>query len=115
MPLSGGGVVSLTDCKLYGNQAIVGGAIQNTKGTITLMNCELYDNHADENGGAVYNEGNMTLTACMFTSNNATKDGGAVYNEAGTITSIDTCTFTSNTPRKRVVPLSTAISPSRAR
>ena len=103
--------LSFRNCTFQGNNAINGGAMNNsgtgTGGTSspTLTNCSFQNNSAT-NGGAMYNYGvasgisSPTLTNCSFQNNSATRNGGAMYNigySGGTSSpTLTNCSFQNN-------------------
>jgi hypothetical protein len=109
---AGGGIwetegnLTLTNCTLSNNQALIGGGLDNN-GTATLTNCTLYFNGAEGTsvegggiGGGIANGGTMTLTDCTLTRNGVSRDdfgakGGGIFN-FDTLT-VTNCTVTGNT------------------
>ena len=67
------GTVTLTNCTLTENTAVLGGGIHNTgNGTVTITNCTLaYNMTPSGSGGGIFNNGTMTLTNSTLTENTA--------------------------------------------
>src|SRR5262249_19886725 len=93
---SGGGIanlartMTLTDCTLSGNSAVVGGAIINGR-TLIVSNCTFSGNSANTGAGIV-NQGTLTVTSSTFSGNTTPGNGGAIDNG-----SLDTLTITNST------------------
>jgi hypothetical protein len=100
------GVLTVTDCDLYSNEATYGGGIYND-GTLTVSGSGFENNYAtngqgpdsfgssDGVGGGIYNAGTASINSCHLESNRAVDAGGGIYN-AGTA-SISFCDLESNT------------------
>lgn len=94
--VDGGAILSMTNCVLSGNHAMIGGGgIYNDGGNVSLNNCKLTGNTAsnlagDGVGGGMYNAGGASLSACTLSRNSARGvaglfgpgKGGGVYNAA---------------------------------
>lgn len=100
-----GGTLTGTDVTFSQNRALIGGAIDNNKGTIVFEGIATFENNksTSENtplGGAIYNLGEITFKksvtfSCDTASNNAFGLGGAI-NNAGVITFEDNVVFDGN-------------------
>jgi predicted outer membrane repeat protein len=86
----------LSECILEGNQAKYAGAIS-TGGDITLTNCLLADNQALVYGGALDNMGYTSrFVNCTFVGNSA-EHGGAIFSNIECDTIAINCIFWNNT------------------
>lgn len=94
------GTLSLTECTVTANQAILGsapggGGIENDGGTLTVTR-STFSGNSSSFGGAVENyTGTLTLNQCTLTNNSVTINGGGVSSTDGT-TSVNQCTITGN-------------------
>ncbi len=83
---SGGGLwninstVTLKDCILSGNRAILGGGIQNDSGTVEIINCTIKGNFADNEGGGIRNGGTVNISFSTISGNEAVNPGGGIEN-----------------------------------
>ncbi len=81
-----GGKVIARHSVFQGNQARLGGALYNLKGTVELWHSTLSGNQATEHGGAIYNDGTLFVWYSLITENRADSDGngtgtgGGIYN-----------------------------------
>ena len=101
-PAKGGGIrssgtLTLSGCRLTGNQANFGGGIGNG-GTLVISQCVFSNNSAFNNsgaagGGAISNQGPLTLSGSLFDSNSGAS-GGAIQN--GSVAGVSNCTFYNN-------------------
>ena len=103
-------IFDIEDCEFVGNKAenIGGGAITATVSSkINIKNCSFTENAAIDVNGAeggnagtggaiyVYNGTTLSVIESTFNTNTAVKNGGAVY-ATGAKTTIDNCSFDSN-------------------
>lgn len=94
-------VPRLSNCRLYGNAAVQGGAIfVHSNGGCDIVSCDFRSNLASGRGGAAYYWlSNVTTTNCNFSGNYAGDDGGAIFDDpqaTGTTLFVN-CTITGNT------------------
>jgi len=114
-PARGGGIrnsgtLSLSGCRLTGNQANFGGGVENG-GTLVISECVFSNNSAFNNsgtsgGGAISNQGSLTLTGSLFDTNHGTS-GGAIQNGGGA--EVSNCTFYNNSSTTSVTQTGGAI------
>ena len=80
------------------NTAELGGVICTHEGNVSLEDCILENNHAIMDGGAVYTKDHsiLSLKAVMFYNNTAKHKGGAVYLLDGRNTIVISCSFSKN-------------------
>ncbi len=100
------GNLSLSDCTITGNSALLGGGLENAKGTTTLSGCTITDNTATVagGGGLALGEGTAALTNCTISGNFASTgnnvgqvgDGGGLFIGFGTAT-LTNCTVSGDT------------------
>lgn len=90
-----GGLLTLRNCTLSGNDNYFGGALHNIGGEATLINCLVTGNRGTQ-GGGLYNDtgGKMSLQHCTISDNTA-ELGGGIQNWAGELVLID-CTVSGN-------------------
>lgn len=90
-----GGLLTLRNCTMSGNDNYFGGALHNIGGEATLINCLVTGNRGAQ-GGGLYNDtgGKMSLQHCTI-SNNTAELGGGIQNWAGELVLID-CTVSGN-------------------
>ncbi len=88
-----GGMTSLTDCTVSGNSALQAGVFVNS-GTTLLTGCTVSGNVASYGAGVYNSQGTLTLTNCTVSGNTASISGGGVYSR-GT-TTLTNCTVSSN-------------------
>ena len=88
------GFMSILDSSFMGNDAYIGGAVDNDYGTLTVNGSSFTNNIAiDEGiGAAINNYATLNITKSSFTGNQAGE--GTVYNS--NILNITYCTFTNN-------------------
>jgi predicted outer membrane repeat protein len=89
-----GGTLTLTNCTLSGNSAIVGGAIINGR-TLTLTGCTVSGNFANSGSGIV-NQGTLTVTSTTFSGNTTPGNGGAIENGSSNTATVTNSTFSGN-------------------
>ena len=78
------GMLTVTDCTLFGNVASgYGGGIR-SNGTLTVMNTTFWGNAAGF-GGGIRNSGTLTVTNSTFSGNTARFDGGGIYSYEGVV------------------------------
>jgi CSLREA domain-containing protein len=87
---SGGAVESyadltVSDCVVMGNRAIVGGGIEGTGGAkLTITHSEVSSNQANSYGGGIEGNGAMRISHTTIDNNGATNfEGGGVYSQFG--------------------------------
>ena len=88
------GFMSILDSSFEGNNACIGGAIDNDYGTLTVNGSSFTNNIAfsEGNGGAISNYGRLNIIKSTFTGNQA--GDGTIYNN--NILNITYCNFTNN-------------------
>jgi fibronectin-binding autotransporter adhesin len=86
------GTLTLRNCTLGANSAILGGGISND-GELALTNSTLSGNSAGLGGGGIANSGTLTLTNCTLSGNSAYLGGG--IQNTGTLT-LTNCTLSGN-------------------
>lgn len=84
------GILRMSGCTVYGNQAASGGGISNRGVTgsseLELVACTISENSADE-GGAIYTDGrsggfaHTSLENCTVSGNLATSQGGGLFTD----------------------------------
>ena len=76
-------VPTLSNCRLYGNTAVQGGAIfVHSNGGCDIVSCDFRANSATQRGGAAYYWwSNVTTKNCNFSGNYAGDDGGGIYDD----------------------------------
>lgn len=76
-------VPTLSNCRLYGNEAVQGGAIfVHSYGGADIESCDFRSNSATGRGGAAYYWwSNVTTKNCNFSGNYAGDDGGAIFDD----------------------------------
>ncbi len=100
---AGGGIdnlgsLTLTNCLLVNDTAVVGGAVSNEDGAnLTVNGSGFFGNHASGSGGAIYSSVLATLVAesTLFNANTANGSGGAIFNESSH-TNVGGCFFNGN-------------------
>ena len=99
--LNNGGTVILASCTVAGNAAATGAGISSSGSgaKLTLTNCIVSTNLAVLSGGGISNSGSLTLTYCTVSGNRAVK-GAGIYNSdfslKGSLAMSD-CTISGNT------------------
>ena len=94
--VDGNVAAALSDCTFTGNKATqYGGAIFANTGPLTIAHGTFSQNTAASDGGAVNAKGPLSVTASTFVENTSRTEGGAIMS-LGASTSVDGCTFTSN-------------------
>jgi parallel beta-helix repeat protein len=83
-----GGMTTLTNCSISGNQASIngGGVYTGVTSETTLIGCTISGNNATGDGGGVCvtDQSNNTLTNCTVSGNTASGSGGGIYsNDSG--------------------------------
>ena len=83
------GTLSLTECTLSANQAIMGsnpggGGIENDGGTLTATKSTFSGNSSAFGGGVENYLGTLTLNQCTVANNSASLNGGGVSSTGGT-------------------------------
>ena len=87
------GVLTVTDTRISGNNAPVGGGIYNA-GTMTLNNSTVSGNTTSGDGGGIFNDGGtLTLNNSTIRGNAASGGGGGIYQDGG----INTLTLNNGT------------------
>ena len=103
----GGGILNhgrltLQNCAVSGNSALLAGGGIYSDGTMTLAGCTVSADVAGALsrgvGGGIYNAGAMTLTSCTVTGNTATFAGGGIDNATNANLTLDHSTVTGNSP-----------------
>ncbi len=84
------GTLSITECTLTANQAIVGvnpggGGIENDGGTLTVTRSTVSGNSSAFGGGVENFSGILTLNQCTFANNSASLNGGGIFSSGGSI------------------------------
>ncbi len=84
------GTLSLTECALTANQAIVGsnpggGGIENDGGMLTITRSTVSGNSSAFGGGVENFSGILTLNQCTFANNTASLNGGGIFSSGGSI------------------------------
>lgn len=97
--------VRLSDCRIEGNRASIGGGLGLQRATVVVERCVISDNHAQHatwtGGGGIWSRNSTGVVRdCSFTSNSAFSvqvpgDGGGFFTEAGGL-EIQRCTFWNN-------------------
>lgn len=75
-----------------------GGAILNLDWTLTISDCDIYGNEAVY-GGGIYNQGNLNLVASTLSQNTAAAplgEGGGIYMQTGAQAVLTNCTLAGN-------------------
>lgn len=90
------GTVRLTNCEIYGNKAITGGAVCTNNVRTYFINVTLKNNIATGNGGAIYNIGNCAIANCEILNNISGSTGGGICNNSGGVISISNTTISGN-------------------
>ena len=93
-------IPTLSNCRLYGNTAVQGGAVfVHSYGGANIVSCDFRSNSSSDRGGAAYYWwSNVTTKNCNFSGNYAGNDGGAIYDDPqdkGTSLLVN-CTITGN-------------------
>jgi hypothetical protein len=84
------GSLTVSNCILAANTALVGGAVYNDHGQVSLFWSVVSSNAAKDDGGAVYNDhGGLAVSHCNVFGDTAAAAGGAVFNKAGAVTVAD--------------------------
>src|SRR5687768_5111735 len=94
------GSLTLTNCMLRGNTALLGGGIYSIASVVTLNDCTINENLANHGGGIYSVEGELTGSATSFLENNARGGGtanqpgfgGAIYSNSGNVDTTVTLT-----------------------
>jgi parallel beta-helix repeat protein len=102
---SGGGILNLQgsptieDCTITGNNAPVGGGIEDAiNSSPTMIGCTISGNTANQGAGIQnYTDCSPTLTDCIISGNTAANNGGGMYNYGGSSPSLTDCTISGNT------------------
>ena len=89
---------ALYGCRLVGNRARSGGAIETHYASLSLVDCLLQDNQARESGGAaiIGRESIASFINCVVTGNAALQDGGGLFFEASSDAVLTNCSITDN-------------------
>jgi len=85
------GTLSLTECTLTANQAILGtdpggGGIENNTGSISLTRCTVSGNSSKYGGGIENFPGTLILNQCTVANNSASLNGGGISGSGGNVT-----------------------------
>ncbi|OYU45200.1 MAG: hypothetical protein CFE44_08785, partial [Burkholderiales bacterium PBB4] len=94
------GTLSLTECALTANQAIVGvnpggGGIENDGGNLTATRSTFSGNSSAFGGGVENYAGTLILNQCTLANNSVSLNGGGISSTDG-ITSVNQCTISGN-------------------
>jgi len=93
-------VPTLSNCRLFGNSAVQGGAIFiHSFGGCNIVSCDFRSNRSSGRGGAAYYWwSNVRTTNSNFSGNIADDDGGAIFDDpqGNGSTIYVNCTFTGN-------------------
>ena len=92
--ISGGDVVTVSNCKITGNSADMGGGIY-TEVAAVVRNCFFVNNTARVGGGICTRQGSQVVSSCTFKGNSA-DTGGAIFN-IDSSPWIGNCLFIDNT------------------
>ncbi len=85
------GTLSLTECTLAANQAILGtdpggGGIENNSGSVSLTRCTVSGNSSKYGGGIENFPGTLILNQCTVANNSASLNGGGISGSGGNVT-----------------------------
>jgi hypothetical protein len=86
-----GGMATIVDCTISGNQGDFGGGIYNNGGMVTIANCTISGNRGNFGGGGIYNDGSggnsTVIVVNSFIHGNLARNqygassGGGIYND----------------------------------
>jgi hypothetical protein len=97
---AGGGIVvqntlTLTNSAISGNSASNGGGIYNKGGQLTIINCTVSSNLAIMEGGGIFTSGTLTTTNSTISGNSSGSNGGGIHS-GGILTIIINSTISGN-------------------
>ena len=94
--LSAGATLTIEDCVLTENTAIIGGAFscRDPSTTLTLNGCRFSRNRSGEGGAGTSGPGVLSITDCTFEGNESEHGGALVWQAASG--SVNSCLFSGN-------------------
>jgi PKD repeat protein len=91
------GILTLSHCNLFRNNAAQGGGgINCNYGILILDQCNLSENNGGMYGGGIGNGGTLTLNQCTLSGNISIHGGGGIANAYGGTLTLNQCTLSGN-------------------
>lgn len=95
--LTFGGVLTLSQTKIFGNEAVIGGGIWTVGTEVNIDFCSVFDNYASFMGGGFYNNNHLAITESAVHGNTADSNEEEVELEAAGAVAAASPVFVENT------------------